>query len=388
MQVAIELVIGFGAALWVGLLAFPGHPWRPRPRLEAEPEGGQADLSDVTAVIPARDEAPYIGRAVTSLAAQGEGLAIVVVDDHSRDGTAEAAQKTGAADLSVVPGEPLPEGWLGKVWALEQGRARTRRPYLLLMDADIEMAPGTLAALRSRLEHEGAGLVSLMAALRIEGRWERLLIPAFLFFFRVLYPFDRVNRRDSRVAAAAGGCILLDRQALKEAGGFAPLRSAVIDDCALARRIKDRGYPLWLGLTRSVRSLRPYRRLSEVWAMVERTAFTQLGYSVALLGIATLAMAAAFWGPALGLAWGAIRGQVAPAALGGLGALAMAIAYSPTLAFYGRSRWWALSLPLAGTLFLAMTWTSAWRYGRGVRSRWKGRSYGRAGAAPSSKGDG
>lgn len=387
MQVVIELAIGFGAALWVGLLAFPGQPWRARPRLEAEPKkGDQADLSDVTAVIPARDEAPYIGRAVASLAAQGEGLAIVVVDDHSRDGTADVAQR--AADLTVVSGEPLPEGWLGKVWALEQGRARTRRPYLLLMDADIEMAPGTLAALRDRLKHEGAGLVSLMAALRTEGRWERLLIPAFLFFFRVLYPFDRVNRTGSRMAAAAGGCILLDRQALEDAGGFAPLRNAVIDDCALARRIKDRGYPLWLGVTRSVRSLRPYRRLGEVWAMVERTAFTQLGYSASLLGVATLAMAAAFWGPVLGLAWGAIWGQVTLAALGGLGVLAMAFTYSPTLAFYGRSRWWALSLPLAGTLFLAMTWTSAWRYWRGVRSRWKGRSYGRRGAAPSSEGDG
>ncbi|MFB6260033.1 MAG: glycosyltransferase, partial [Thiohalorhabdaceae bacterium] len=137
---------------------------------------------------------PYIGTAVASLAAQGEGLAIVVVDDHSRDGTAEAARGVGAAGVTVVPGEPLPEGWLGKVWALEQGRSRARRPYMLLMDADIAMAPGTLAALRDRLEGEGAGLVSLMAALRTEGKWERLLIPAFLFFFRVLYPFGRVNR--------------------------------------------------------------------------------------------------------------------------------------------------------------------------------------------------
>ncbi|MEF8794413.1 glycosyltransferase [Thiohalorhabdus sp.] len=387
MQILIELVAGLGAAVWVGLWAFPGQPWRARPRLEADSEMAGADLSDITAVIPARDEAPYIGTALASLAAQGEGLAIVVVDDHSRDGTAEAARAAGEAELAVVPGEPLPEGWSGKVWALEQGRARTWGRYLLLMDADIEMAPGMLAVLRDRLEHEGAGLVSLMAALRTEGKWERLLILPFLFFFRVLYPFDRVSRRDSRVAAAAGGCLLLDRQALEDAGGFAPLRSAVIDDCALARRIKDQGYPLWLGLTRSVRSLRPYQRLGEVWAMVARTAFTQLGYSAALLGLATLAMAAVFWGPSLGLVWGVFGGQFTWAIGGALGILAMAAVYSPTLAFYGRSRWWSLTLPLAGTLFLAMTWTSAWRYWRGVRSRWKGRTYGRSVTGPSAEGD-
>jgi len=379
------LFAALAAGLWLVVLGLPGRPWGTRERLEARRPSDSRDLSDVTAVIPARDEAPYIGRAVASLTRQGEGLSVVVVDDGSRDGTAETAGSAGGEAVTVVPGKPLPDGWLGKVWALEQGVSRVATPYVLLMDADIEMDPGTVAALRDRLEEKGAGLVSLMAVLRTEGSWGKLLIPPFIFFFKLLYPFARVNRPDSRVAAAAGGCVFLDRRALAESGGLAPMAGAVIDDCTLARRVKATGRPIWLGLTRSVRSLRPYRRLGDIWGMVERTAFTQLGYSTALLGLTTLAMVLAFWVPPLALVMGpgGWAGLLGAAAWG-----AMALAYAPTLGFYGQSRWWSLSLPLAGTLYLAMTWASAWRYWRGVRSRWKGRSYGRPGAASSAEREG
>lgn len=373
METLITAVGLAGAGLWLAVLVLPGRPWGTREHLEAPDRPGGARLGDVTAVIPARDEAETIAGAVRSLRAQGEGLRIVVIDDGSTDGTGELARQAGGEDVEVVRVESLPEGWQGKLWALEQGTKRVRTRYLLLMDADIELAPGLLPALREKLREGGYGLVSLMAELRMVAFWERLLLPAFVFFFKLLYPFDRVARPDSRMAAAAGGCILMKTQALRAIGGFGALQGAIIDDCTLAKRIKERGYGLWLGLTRSARSRRTYPGLSGIWAMVTRTAFSQLHYSAALLVAGSVLMAVAFWGPLLDLPAGT-GGQ---RAAGAVGLAAMALAYAPTLRFYGFRSWRALALPLAGTLFLAMTWASAWRYVRGVRSRWKGRTYGR-----------
>ncbi len=371
---SVIIAVGLaGAGLWVAVLALPGRPWGTRERLEApdRPEG--ARLGDVTAVIPARDEAETIAGAVRSLRAQGQGLRILVVDDGSTDGTGELAREAGAGDVEVVRVESLPEDWQGKLWALEQGTKRVRTRYLLLMDADIELAPGLVPALRDKLREGGYGLVSLMAELRMAAFWERLLLPAFVFFFKLLYPFGRVARPDSRFAAAAGGCIFMNTQALRAIGGFGVLQGAIIDDCTLATRVKERGYGLWLGLTRSARSRRSYPGLSGIWAMVTRTAFSQLHYSAALLVAASVLMVAAFWGPLVAL----LASTGWQRAVGAAGLVAMALAYAPTLRFYGFRSLRALALPVAGTLFLAMTWASAWRYARGVRSRWKGRTYGR-----------
>jgi len=364
-----------GAALWGGVLLLPWRPWSTRERLEGSPPEGPVDLADVTVVVPARNEAGCIGHALRALVRQGPGLRILVVDDGSTDGTAGAAREVGGEGVEVIRGEPLPPGWQGKLWALEQGVRRARTPYLLFLDADIELAPGTLPVLREKLRGEGRSLVSLMAALRMRSGWERLLLPAFLFFFKLLYPFALVNRSGSPVAGAAGGCTLLDARALARSGGLGAIRGAVIDDCALAGLIKGRGGTLWLGLTRSARSLRRYGGLGEVWDMVARTAFTQLRYSGALLAAVSVLLGAAFAGPVLGLGWGTPAARV----LGGLRLAAMTAAYAPVLRFYGLSGLRALTLPLAGMLFLAMTWSSAWRYARGIRSRWKGRTYGRDG---------
>jgi len=362
--------------IWWGVLLLPWAPWRIRERLAGDATAPPPDLSDTTAVVPARDEAATIEPVLRGLVAQGRGLRVVVVDDRSTDGTAAAAQRVAAPGVEVVEGRPLPRGWTGKLWALEQGRRRVTTPWTLLMDADVVLAPGALGALRARLDREGARFGSLMVELAMEGFWERLLLPPFVYFFRLLYPFHLANTPTSRVAAAAGGCILIETRVLEEIGGFLALRDALIDDCTLARRVKSLGYRTWIGLTRSARSLRRYPDLASVWDMVARTAFTQLRYSALLLLLCTAALAAAFWLPVVGL-----FAPLAPARyLAAAALVAMVASYLPTLRYYGLPGLWAFTLPLAGTLFLAMTWTSAVRYWRGTRSRWKGRTYSREGS--------
>lgn len=362
------------ALMWLGLVLLPWRPWSTRESLDSDPglRDETPELCDVTALIPARNEAAHIADTLRALAAQGRGLRIVMVDDQSTDATAECARASGVQGLQIVSGKDLPAGWSGKLWALEQGRPRVRTAYVLLIDADIQMQPGMLATLREKMQREDLALVSLMAWLRMEHFWERLLLPAFVYFFKLVYPFALSNNpRIPRVAAAAGGCILLKTDVLEELGGFASLRDALIDDCTLARRVKARGHRTWIGLTHSVHSLRAYRRLSEIWDMVARTAFTQLHYSALLLLLVGLLMVSAFWVPVSALAVGGM-----PARLFALLALgAMALAYLPTLAYYRRSALWALALPLIGTLFLAMTVSSALRYWRGRRSSWKARVY-------------
>ncbi|MCP5155705.1 MAG: glycosyltransferase [Ectothiorhodospiraceae bacterium] len=362
------------AVAWLGLLAVPWRPWSVRERLEADPTRAEERLDDVVALVPARDEAATLPATLDGLAAQGPGLAVVVVDDQSADGTAEVARASDLPDLHVVAGAPLPAGWSGKVWAQHQGLHHADRELVLLLDADITLAPGTVATLRAALRERGLGMISLMARLAMDGRWERLTLPAFVYFFKLLYPFALVARPSSRVAAAAGGCVLVRRDVLLDAGGFEALRDALIDDCTLARLVKRRGHSVWLGLTSSVVSRRRYLALGEVWRMVARTAYTQLRYSpLALIGC-TVAMLVVLVAPLLSLVVPSSPLAVVAAAVA---LLACALGYRPLLRYYGLAPWRAATLPIAGVLFLLMTWDSALRYHRGERSAWRGRRYGR-----------
>lgn len=375
---ALALLAPVAALVWLATLLLPWQPWRNGEVLEAgeAPEGedgdGAASLDDVTALIPARNEAEVIRRTLGAAAAQGAGLLIVLIDDNSTDATAALARAAAGGALDVIAGAPLPAGWSGKLWALEQGRAHVRTPYTLLLDADVELAPGTVAALRARLRREGRAFISLMAVPPLERFWERLLMPAFIYFFKLLYPFRLANAPRSRVAAAAGGCILLETRLLEELGGFAAIRGELIDDCALAGRVKAAGHPIWIGLTHAAVSVRPTKGLGEIWNMVARTAYVQLRFSVALLLLCTFLLLLSFGVPVAAAAAG--PGAVARA-WGVAAWLAMAASYLPTLRFYRRGWVWAPCLPAIALLYLLMTWTSAIRCWRGERSRWKERVY-------------
>jgi hopene-associated glycosyltransferase HpnB len=389
---------------WTVLLLLPSQPHRTRERLA--PGDSAVALRDVTVLIPARNEAAMIEKTLDALGEQGPGLEIIVVDDGSDDGTARVCRdiagrlrrpagaaprsrspederrgrpagpagevcQQGGTRLRVIEGKPLPTGWGGKLWALEQGLAEVARPYTLLLDADIVLAPGMIAALLARARDRGAVLVSIMARLRCAGFWARLLVPPFVFFFKLLYPFARVNDRRQAVAAAAGGCVLVETSVLREVGAFASFKDALIDDCALARRVKGRGYAIWLGLSHSVRSSRAYAKLDDFWEMVSRTAFTQLGYSTPLLLLTSGAMIIGFAVPIvavlLGSGWAPVIGLLTLAA--------MVLAVVPVIRFYGLSWLWAFAMPLAAGLYLLMTWSSAVRYWRGTRATWKNRAY-------------
>jgi len=374
-----------GAALlaWLAVLVAPWQPHRTRERLEAD-SAAPRDLSDVTVLIPARDEAPVIARTLAALRLQGEGLEVVVVDDQSTDGTREicaalAAETSSALAVTVVVGSALPSGWAGKLWALEQGLARVRRPLTLLLDADIELAACTVPALRRRAEEHVAVLVSVLAELHCESLVEKLLTPAFVLFFKLLYPFALANDARRRTAAAAGGCMLVRTDDLRSLGGFASIRGALIDDCSLAAALKRAGGTTWLGLSHSVHSLRAYG-FRDFWRMVSRSAFTQLGYSPPLLLAASAAMAITLLGPPVvlvvaSLGHGAAQGAVGAVALSALAWLAMTAAYWPVIRFYHLRALWATTLPAAGVLFLAMTWGSAFAYWRGTKATWKNRTY-------------
>jgi len=328
-----------------------------------------------------------IGRTVTALAAQGRGLAAIVVDDQSSDGTAAAAVSAAAVDqgalaLRVLRGEPLPPGWAGKLWALEQGQKLVDRPFVLLLDADIELAPRFVPTLLREAQRRDASLVSIMAELHCATFWERLLTPAFVFFFKLLYPFRWSNDPRRRTAAAAGGCMLVRTDALRAIGGFAAIRGALIDDCTLAAALKSAAPPIWLGVSRSVRSLRAYPALGDFWAMVSRSAFTQLHYSNALLLLTSVLMLVVLLAPVAAAAAALSGGGGTTALVGAAAWFAMSAAYFPVVRFYRLRPYWALTLPLAAALFLAMTWTSAFGYWRGSHASWKNRSYDRSLARP------
>lgn len=351
-------------------MLFPWRPWSTHEKIEAPvtevPDGA---LSDVTVLIPARNEGPYIGHTLSGVRVQGKNIRIIVIDDQSTDDTAEQAKRCGA---QVLSGTAPPAGWSGKLWALEQGLREVGTPYALLLDADIELAPGIIAELLRKARTENLALVSLMAEPPMENFIERLLMPAFIFFFKLLYPFELANRPGSRIAAAAGGCILVETQALRTTGAFANLHHALIDDCTLATHIKHTGLRTFIGLSHAARSHRGYQALKPIWEMVARTAFTQLRYSVILLAICTVIMTAMFWAaPLAALFLSAPEVYVISA----LAWMAMFFTYTPTLIYYRRSPLWGFALPIIGTLYLAMTWTSALRYWRGERACWKDRRY-------------
>jgi hopene-associated glycosyltransferase HpnB len=260
------------------------------------------------------------------------------------------------------------------MWALEQGRHHVRTPLTLLLDADIELRPGILAALLARRRLDGRQLLSLMAILEMESTWDKLLVPAFVYFFKLLYPFRISNSPSRLVAAAAGGCVLAETGKLEQIGGFAAIRDELIDDCALARRIKSAGGRTWIGLTHSAVSRRRLGTLRASWHMVARSAFAQLHFSVLLLACCVALLAVAFW--AAPLAW--ITGPTTARWLATIASGAMIASYIPVLRFYGRSPLWALALPVTGTLYLLMTVSSAIGSWRGVRATWKGRTYGGA----------
>ena len=312
-------------------------------------------------------------------------FAVVLVDDDSSDSTPGAAAALGpAGKLRVVSGRPTPPGWAGKVWAMHQGlRAAGDAAYILFTDADISYAPGVVAALVRAAEADDRGIVSQMALLRAEGFWERLIVPAFVYFFAQLYPFRRVNRPGGRTAAAAGGCMLVRRSALEAAGGLQRIRGARIDDVALGRLLKNPPAPVrcWLGLTTDVTSRRPYPRLSGLWDMIARSAYTQLRYSPLALA-ATLA--GLLWLYALppaaalgGLGWlaaggGGTAGWLAAAGLAGWAI--MSVSYVPMLRLYRLSPWRAPGLPLVAIMYAGMTADSARRYHLGRGGQWKGRT--------------
>jgi hopene-associated glycosyltransferase HpnB len=366
-----DYLASFGALIWLAILLLPWRPWGTREVLDSPPSHPDFDLRDITVLIPARNEAHVIGETVSALKAQGHGFCVILVDDRSTDRTVAVAQASGTESLRIVSGESLPEHWSGKLWALEQGFRHVNTRLTLLLDADIKLGPGILGVLRRKLKENSLQLISLMAHLRMDGFWERLLMPAFVYFFKMLYPFRLSNSRFTRVAAAAGGCILLETRVIREIGGFKAIRDELIDDCALAKRVKLLGCRTWIGLTHSVRSLRSYEDLAGIWNMVARTGFCQLHYSAILLIMTTAAMLAAFWLPVAGLFFPATAAKVFSAAAFG----AMMLSYLPTLRFYRRSKSWMLALPLIATLYLAMTWSSAIRFWFGEGSTWKGRFY-------------
>ncbi len=372
MAASVFFLSALALLIWGITLLLPWQPWRTREVLEpAEGEDESFDLHDVTVVIPARNEAEVIAQTLASLKRQGSGLKVVVVNDDSDDDTAEIARATELPGLTVIESAPLPTGWTGKLWAQEQGRQHVETGLTLLLDADIALRPGMLKSLKQKYQAGGVQFISLMAVLRFDSFWERLLMPSFIYFFKMIYPFALANRPASKIAAAAGGCILVETEALEKIGGMAAIKDALIDDCTLAKTIKNSGYNTWIGLTHGVVSQRPYGTLHDIWQMVARTAYTQLGYSLSLLLLCTFLMLLLYWWPTLGLLFfsgGAVL-------LNLLSILIMLVLVVPTLRFYSFNPLWGLLMPVVAGLYLMMTWTSAIRYWRGEKSRWKGRSY-------------
>lgn len=369
-----------GLAVWIYLLVLRGFFWRAHDCDDHDKLEAAEAWPSVAAIIPARDEAKLLPKSLGSLLTQDYPgkLSPVLVDDRSSDGTAEVARSVAANakdGVAVIPGQPLPAAWTGKLWAMHQGIAYAvtsmeAPDYLLLTDADIASAPGAVRDLVARAKARGLVLTSVMAKLNCESLAERVLIPAFVFFFQMLYPFSWVNRSAARTAAAAGGCMLVERGALERAGGVSKIRGALIDDCALAALLKKQG-PIWLGLSHNVRSLRAYARFADIRRMVARSAYAQLRYSPLLLAATIAGMALSFLAPPV---LGIFAGY--PANLVGVAAWAlMAFAYLPILRFYRVSPLWAVALPLIAAAYLAFTFDSAHQHWRGKGGLWKGRSH-------------
>ena len=360
MVLEITAVASLGA--WLYLFTARGNFWQ----IGAPPKPApSAAAKSVCVIIPARDEESVVAEAITSLLPWH----VILVDDHSSDRTVEVAAQAGA---TVIRAGPLPEGWSGKLWAIAEGvkhAAALQPDYVLFTDADIVHAPGNIAELVARAETGNLDLVSLMVKLHCGSLAETLLIPAFVFFFFMLYPPAWVASRYRKTAAAAGGCILIRPSALDRIGGIAAIRGEIIDDCALARAVKRTGGRIWLAVTEDTRSIREYDTFEPIRAMIARTAFAQLHHSIFLLAGTILGMAVIFVAPPVLLL---TRNPVA--AIFGLATWAlMSIAYIPALRFYGRSVAWAPLLPLVALFYMSATVDSAISYWSGRGGVWKNR---------------
>jgi len=396
MKAANAVALGIAATSltgWVVLALGRGRFWRAEPEDHVVAERIDASMRRVEAVVPARNEEKTIRRALDSLLAQRfDGrLGISLVDDASTDATVAEARAAGADRrtahaVEIVPGRPLRVPWTGKVNALDTGVAFVREArglpdYWLFTDADIAHHPDNVAELVAKMERDGLDLVSLMVRLQCDSAWERLLVPAFIFFFRKLYPFAWSNDPARATAAAAGGCILVRAEALERIGGLSAIADRLIDDCALAAAVKGSGGKIWLGLTGRTTSLRRYETLWPLWKMVKRTAFVQLDRSKSTTLLVGLAMSVLYLAPP-GLALAGIARTDALLALVAAAAWAlMAALYVPTLRVYGRPLQEALGLPIAAALYTAMTFDSALADARGRGGAWKGRTYRRSDSA-------
>ena len=388
-MLALSIACIVAAAVWAYLVIGHGGYWRTSQWLPAatrEPDR----WPNVTAIVPARNEAEMLPATLPALLGQDYpgSLSVILVDDNSSDGTGEIAARLGRASgrpLQVVagaafPNDSGPDRWAGKVWAMAQGlRAagipdgHTQDGYVLFTDADIACAPGALRELVAAAEGDDRDLVSQMALLRTATSWERVVVPAFVYFFAQLYPFRRVNVPGSRTAAAAGGCMLIRRGALPE--GVAPIRGALIDDVAMGRMIKGQRGRTWLGLTRQVVSVRPYAKLADLWQMVARSAYTQLNYSPLLLAGTLIGLLFLYALPPAGVIIGLAAGPAPwPVAAGLAGWALMSLSFVPMLRLYRLSPLRAPGLPLIALLYAVMTADSARRHYAGHGAQWRGRT--------------
>jgi len=366
-------------AIWLYLLLFHNGFWLLRER-DTKPVAEPQSWPSVVAVVPARNEADVIQRSIASLLDQDYpgSFHVVLVDDQSDDDTGPVMRRLNSERLTVLAGGARPPGWTGKLWAMKQGSdyaAAFAPEFLWFTDADIAHAPGNLRQLVARAEQDNKVLVSLMVRLSCKSLAEHFLIPAFVFFFDMLFPFGAVNNPRNPVAAAAGGCMLARRGALERAGGLDVIRHNIIDDCALGRAMKKQG-PIWLGLTDRATSLRPYEHVSDIQHMVTRTAYAQLGYSPLILAGTLLGLAMVYLAPVMTalFAWGI--SQMA----GWLAWIIMALMYQPMLRFYRLSPLWGVALPLIGVFYAVFTFQSAIQHWSGKGGMWKGRAQANTGA--------
>jgi hopene-associated glycosyltransferase HpnB len=376
MSVLATSIATLTAVTWSYLTLDRGAFWRTK---SAQPDArdNAAISGGVVAVVPARNEAELVGPVVTSLLNQGVAISVVLVDDESTDGTAEvarrASEKAGKADaLIVIQSKPLPAGWTGKLWSMHQGieRARASNPtWLMLTDADVLHGAETVANLGLVASHGPYDLVSFMVKLHCESLPEKLLIPAFVYFFFMLYPPAWIRNTRRSTAGAAGGCMLVRAETLERAGGLESIRGAVIDDCSLARLLRQHGGRLWMGLTDQSQSLRRYETFADVEHMVSRTAFNQLKHSSWLLLCTIAGMLITYLAPPL-----LLLTRSRPSIFMGAAAwAAMTITYSTIVRYYRLNPAWALTLPLAALFYLGATMHSAVKYWKGSGGDWKGR---------------